>query len=152
MRVLFDSASQRSYILKKTAQELGLISKGSVALCHILFGGLQEKTEHIKYRVEIGHPSNGFFQDIEVLDKDKICETIPRLEKGSWMGELKKKHIFLSDLGVDWPDIELLIGADFYGELLTGRICALKSGLVAIETRLGWTVMGQNAGASKKES
>ncbi|GBO35810.1 hypothetical protein AVEN_24542-1 [Araneus ventricosus] len=39
--------------------------------------------------------------------------------------------------------IELLIGADVAGKLLTGGYKLLPSGLVTIETRLGWTVMGR---------
>ena len=37
----------------------------------------------------------------------------------------------------------MLIGADVYGKLLSGKIRSLSRGLVAIETRLGWTLMGK---------
>ncbi|UYV75223.1 hypothetical protein LAZ67_12002969 [Cordylochernes scorpioides] len=40
------------------------------------------------------------------------------------------------------PKIELLIGSDVYGSLLSGRVKQLKNGLTAIETHLGWTICG----------
>ncbi|GFY70204.1 uncharacterized protein TNIN_295291 [Trichonephila inaurata madagascariensis] len=40
-------------------------------------------------------------------------------------------------------EIGLLIGADNVGKLLTGNLIKLNSGLTAIETKLGWTVIGK---------
>ncbi|GFW03602.1 integrase catalytic domain-containing protein [Trichonephila clavipes] len=38
----------------------------------------------------------------------------------------------------------MLIGADFAGRLLTGEIKQITENLVAIHTRLGWTLMGES--------
>lgn len=43
----------------------------------------------------------------------------------------------------DSSPIELLIGADVAGKLFTGQKKILKCGLVAIETVLGWALMGK---------
>ena len=48
--------------------------------------------------------------------------------------------------------IEVLIGADIYGKLLTGRRVILRCGLVAIETYLGWIVTGKMQSCSKASS
>ncbi|GFV62828.1 integrase catalytic domain-containing protein [Trichonephila clavipes] len=40
-------------------------------------------------------------------------------------------------------EIGLLIGADNIGKLLTGNLIEVDSGLTAIETKLGWTVIGK---------
>ena len=53
VRVLLDPGSQKSYILEKTARQLGLKSTGEVSLCHILFGGLKEVQPHNQYEIEI---------------------------------------------------------------------------------------------------
>ena len=37
VRMLLDSGSQRSYVLEKTARELGM-TKGKLQLCHLLLG------------------------------------------------------------------------------------------------------------------
>ncbi|KAI4477428.1 hypothetical protein M0804_012814 [Polistes exclamans] len=39
--------------------------------------------------------------------------------------------------------VSLFIGADILGKLFTGRYHQLKNGLVAIETRLGWAILGK---------
>ncbi|GFX65968.1 hypothetical protein TNCV_13891 [Trichonephila clavipes] len=38
---------------------------------------------------------------------------------------------------------EVLLGADVAGKLITGRREELKTSLVALETKLGWTLMGK---------
>ncbi|GFQ98259.1 pro-Pol polyprotein [Trichonephila clavata] len=48
--------------------------------------------------------------------------------------------------------IELLIGADYDGNLFTGNICHLSSGLIAVDTYLGWSVMGRPKAASNNYS
>lgn len=49
----------------------------------------------------------------------------------------------LTDFGHEELPISLLIGADIVGKLYTGKICNLKCGVTAVETRLGWTLLGQ---------
>ncbi|GFT48822.1 uncharacterized protein TNCV_3004011 [Trichonephila clavipes] len=44
----------------------------------------------------------------------------------------------------DPNEIHMLIGADFAGRLLTGEIKQITENLVAIHTRLGWTLMGES--------
>ena len=38
---------------------------------------------------------------------------------------------------------EVLIGSDYYADLVTGRKHCLQNGLVALETSLGWTLTGK---------
>ncbi|GFS88750.1 uncharacterized protein NPIL_441981 [Nephila pilipes] len=59
------------------------------------------------------------------------------------LNELKNKGIILSDPSCKETEIGLLIGADNIGKLLTGDLIELDSGLTAIETKLGWTVIGK---------
>ncbi|GFX28709.1 uncharacterized protein TNCV_547361 [Trichonephila clavipes] len=42
-------------------------------------------------------------------------------------------------------EINLSIGADVLGKLLTGNSVELKSGVTAVETKLGWTVFGKDS-------
>ncbi|GFT94000.1 hypothetical protein TNCV_5000301 [Trichonephila clavipes] len=48
----------------------------------------------------------------------------------------------LSDLNCKETGIGLLIGADNVGKLLTGNLNELDYGLTAIETKLGWMILG----------
>jgi len=152
VRVLLDPGSQKSYILKKTAQQLGISSKGEVQLCHLLFGGHKEVRRHDLYEIEIHGNFNKHCTQVEVLSQEKICGGIPRMSKGPWMTELKENKIFVEDLGSDQAEIELLIGSDYYAQWLTGRRHCLKNGLVALETCFGWTLSGKLGEAHRDDN
>lgn len=142
VRVLLDPGSQRSYILEKTAKELGARSDEQVKLCHLLFGGRRDIQQHNVYEIEIeGSVSQPTV--VKVLGHQKICGQIPRMAKGPWMSELKGKRIFINDIGDHEGEIEVLIGADYYATWLTGRKHCLNNGLVALETCFGWTLTGK---------
>ncbi|GFX43701.1 integrase catalytic domain-containing protein [Trichonephila clavipes] len=108
-RAIIDTGSQKSYILRSTAEELGFKLQREEEFRHSLFGGT----------------------------KNKDCKN------GSWIHELKTKNIFLTDIQENTGPTEVLLGADVAGKLITGRREELKTGLVALETKLGWTLMGK---------
>ncbi|GBN40887.1 hypothetical protein AVEN_240861-1, partial [Araneus ventricosus] len=100
-----------------------------------------EICHHEVHRAFLTDVSLTYNCNFEVLGQEAISTTIPLVADGSWMKELSENNIHLSDQS--HGPIELLIGADVAGKLLTGGYKLLPSGLVAIETRLGWTVMGR---------
>ncbi|XP_055941925.1 uncharacterized protein LOC129971971 [Argiope bruennichi] len=142
IRAIIDSTSQRSYILKSTAQRLNYQPHRRESLRHSLFGGAStEVCHHDVYRAFLTDFDLTYNCNFEVLGQETICATIPPVAYGMWMKELPENNIHLSDQ--HHGTIELLIGADVAGKLLTGGYKLLPSGLVAIETKLGWTVMGR---------
>jgi len=142
VRALLDDGSQRSYILNSKVEELGLQSIGSEELVHALFSGVLTKAvDHKKYEVKV-RTSEGHAIFLTVLGQSRICGVIPRPVHGPWMDSLKERNITLSDVGTNPRPIEMLLGADVIGGLLTGIIIQLPNGLTAVETILGWTVMG----------
>jgi Putative peptidase (DUF1758) len=143
VRAMCDPGAQKSYILKGTAEDLELNVKGKVKLRHCLFGRSSEVKEHNKYEVVVENEHGDESQRMEVLDSKKICGTIPRMKPGPWIRELKKNKIWVPDVGQGTPDIELLIGSDYYGRILTGKKHELENGLVALDTKFGWTVSGK---------
>jgi len=145
LRILLDPGSQKSYILEKTARELGIGSKTEVKVCHLLFGGHKEAQQHNVYEVEIESSGgrNRSCAKLKFLGHEKICDKIRRMSKGPWMSELQKKKIFLNDLGEDQGEIKLLVGSDYYPQWITGRKHCLQNGLIALETSFGWTVSGR---------
>jgi len=69
-----------------------------------------------------------------------------RIKNASCSKELRDLRIRPTDTGDDDQNskpIQVLIGADIAGKLLTGRRHILQCGLVAVETCLGWTIMGK---------
>ena len=153
VRALIDSGSQRSYLSKAAAAEMGYESTGEQKMCHLLFGGDSTNTvNHKKYLVRVGSICSDFTCNFEVLDQDTICGKIPTIPRGEWHDELKMMNIKLTDYCDSDESIELLIGADVAGKLLTNRRVQLKCGLVAFETLLGWTVMGSIPEKKKEDA
>lgn len=146
-RVIIDSGSQKSYILKSTAAELGFNLQREEEFCHSLFGGTKTKLfKHDCYKIYLSSLDGKYACKLDALDQDIICNEIASIKNGSWIRELKKKHIFLSDvcdIQENAGPIEILLGADVVGKLITGRREELSTGLVALETKLGWTLMGK---------
>ncbi|GFY76688.1 integrase catalytic domain-containing protein [Trichonephila inaurata madagascariensis] len=66
----------------------------------------------------------------------KITEDLYLLKRGLWNKELREKKIWIADYAEGSPEIELFIGVDFCGQLFTGLIHKLESGLIAYETFL----------------
>ncbi|XP_055950873.1 uncharacterized protein LOC129984959 [Argiope bruennichi] len=144
VRALIDTGSQRSYILKGTAEEIGCHSNGTETLIHALFGGATTKREtHKRYEVSLSSLYGNYSRRLNLLEQLKICGPVTSLQPGPWIEEMKQKGITISDVGRKDLKIEILIGADVAGALLTGKVHKLENGLVAVESLLGWTVMGR---------
>ncbi|GBM01675.1 hypothetical protein AVEN_271930-1 [Araneus ventricosus] len=116
VRALLDDGSQRSYIERNLAAELFLSPSGREIFSQGLFGGgISTASEHNRYMV-----------NVESLNR----------KYSTPLG------IKLTDVGRDSPPIRVLLGADILGSILTGRIEVLSSGVSAVETLLGWTILG----------
>ncbi|GFX84170.1 putative RNA-directed DNA polymerase from transposon X-element [Trichonephila clavipes] len=57
--------------------------------------------------------------------------------------EFEEKNITLSDLEAKEHDIELLLGADVIGSILTDNSLKLSSGVTVVQTKFGYTVIGK---------
>ncbi|XP_055951657.1 uncharacterized protein LOC129987739 [Argiope bruennichi] len=105
-RAIIDTGSQRSYLLRATAEEMSYEPTSCEYLQHSLFGG--------KHTGELAA------YNVNIVDN---CE----------------------------DNIEILIGADVAGKLMTGGYREMSCGLVAIETKLGWSVMGRIIDTARSE-
>ncbi|GFV89471.1 integrase catalytic domain-containing protein [Trichonephila clavipes] len=104
-RAIMDTGSQKSYILRSTAEELGFNLQREEEFRHSLFGGTKTRMyKHKCYKIYLSS---------------------------------------LDDIQENTGPIEVLLGADVAGKLITGRREELKTGLVALETKLGWTLIGK---------
>lgn len=151
IRVLVDDGSQRSFITKDVVSKLNLKAVGTEHIVHGLFGAVETpSTVHHNYELRVQGVDGGEEVTITALDQEIICSSIPRptvRQDTKMLAELQKRGVQLSDLGEGEPPIEMLIGADAIGRILTGRIEILPGGVSAIQTKLGWCVVG---GSSKK--
>ena len=143
VRVIIDSGSQKSYITKKAAALIGYDPVGELLVAHSLFGGKSsDAVKHKQYKVHLSSLNDAYSCNFTALDQDIICDSIPSIKSGAWCDELSELNIKITDMNASDETVSILIGADIAGKLLTGKRHVLKCGLVAIETYLGWTVMG----------
>ncbi|GFY32521.1 integrase catalytic domain-containing protein [Trichonephila clavipes] len=99
---------------------------------------------HKCYNICLTDIDNYYTCNLNVYDQEIICNNVPSIRHGPWINELKNRKVNLSDSGHKLGGkIEILLGADVAGKLLTGTMFYLKSGPVAIKTKLGWTLMGK---------
>ncbi|UYV78535.1 hypothetical protein LAZ67_16001928 [Cordylochernes scorpioides] len=107
---------------------------------HYLFGGSStDVVEHEVYTIHLSDINNSYRCEFEALGQPLICGSIPPVCPRSLLEG--SEELDVSDLMRD--RIEVLIGADIAGRLLTDDQRRISSGLVAIRTKLGWTVMGK---------
>ena len=144
VRVVIDGGSQRSYVRSELAVAMGYVPTRSTEMTHSLLGGVRTTSQkHNIYRIQLSSLSGDYNCNFEVMGQDVICEDIACIKSAPWMQELQRKRITLTDLDVSSSAIDVLIGADVAGKLLTGRFEKLSNGLTALETYLGWTIMGK---------
>ncbi|UYV62603.1 hypothetical protein LAZ67_2001287, partial [Cordylochernes scorpioides] len=139
-RAIIDTGSQRSYILHSTAMEMEYEQTRREFFRHSLFGGSStDVVEHEVYTIHLSDINNSYRCEFEALGQPLICGSIPPVCPRSFLEG--SEELDVSDLMRD--RIEVLIGADIAGRLLTDDQRRISSGLVAIRTKLGWTVMGK---------
>ncbi|UYV62904.1 hypothetical protein LAZ67_2002387 [Cordylochernes scorpioides] len=139
-RAIIDTGSQRSYILHCTAMEMEYEQSRREFFRHSLFGGSStDVVEHEVYTIHLSDINNSYRCEFEALGQPLICGSIPPVCPRSFLEG--SEELDVSDLMRD--RIEVLIGADIAGRLLTNDQRRISSGLVATRTKLGWTVMGK---------
>ncbi|GFW10189.1 integrase catalytic domain-containing protein [Trichonephila clavipes] len=153
VRVLIDSGSVKSYLSKFLAVTLNLECTGEDTIIHGLFGGIEKREDHKKYRVNVNNIDKSFSFDLDVMESRKNLCIYSKISNPKIINKIKNSGILASDICFnenmclyenDPNEIHMLIGADFAGRLLTGEIKQITENLVAIHTRLGWTLMGES--------
>ncbi|XP_077282626.1 uncharacterized protein LOC143908737 [Temnothorax americanus] len=147
-----ETGSHKSYVLDSHAEELGFEIVGEQEIVHMLFGSSKTKPQsHKGYRIHIQSLDGSFSCNFVALNHRIICQSVLSVGEGPWLQELQEQGIKLTDVDAKNEPIALLDGADVVGRLLTGRRRELKCGPVAMETLLGWTLMGKTSIQSKRE-
>ncbi|XP_021965531.1 uncharacterized protein LOC110860742 [Folsomia candida] len=147
VRLVFDTGAQRSpvsnIVRSSTASQLKYPSVGQEWVRKSLFGGAVTNGRiHYKYKLRLESLDGSVKRIMEVLEEPEICGELSRVPRGPWLKELAGKSIFLSDFTSECPDIEILIGSDYYGSVIKGKVVQLACGLIACETLFGWTLSG----------
>ncbi|GFW20247.1 integrase catalytic domain-containing protein [Trichonephila clavipes] len=144
---LFDNGSEKSFIKKKNvSRRLGLKILGSERLNIFSFGCKTPKKQTCsKVEVRLRNILSGEEIVIEALEIEEISKATLSLPNPDAWAEMESKGFrltFSCNESSKNCEISLLIGSDFYWSL-THRIKRLDSSLVAVETRLGWSLQGR---------
>ncbi|UYV70054.1 hypothetical protein LAZ67_7001638 [Cordylochernes scorpioides] len=104
-------------------------------------------------KVNVSSLNNEYMDDLKFLDQEVICGHISQVQDHTILNELKARGINLTDICQgEEISIHMLIGSDLLSSILTGRMQILQNGVVATETKLGWTVMGPAIGKDMEDS
>ena len=153
VRVLLDSGSQRSYITSSLKRRLGLPTIKTETLNLNTFGDDNYTTQRCDM-VQLSLKGKTRDRKITALCFPKICSPLTTTLDLSRYPHLQ--GLELSDLNIlkGQPvdsNIDILLGADYYFEILTGEIVRGEGGPIAINSEFGWVICGptSNPGTEK---
>ncbi|XP_035715302.1 uncharacterized protein LOC118438727 [Folsomia candida] len=106
-------------------------------------GGVTEQMLHHNYQLKIGDLNGRHTRTLVAHDEEEIVGFIPRIPRGEWIKELARKKVSVTDFSSANPEIEVLVGNDYEGMLMTGRIESLECGVTAIQYVWGWALSGR---------
>ena len=156
VRAILDTAAHRSYIRAEVANKLGYKSIGEREFSHTLFGGVKSTPEvHNICTIRMQDLNGTYACSFQAFIQKSICDTVSTIPNDTWVNVLRKKHnVVLSDIDSVMCEkpIDVLIGADVAGKIMTGKKIELENGLCVFETLLGWTVMGKLPTAHPKQT
>ncbi|CAG4994589.1 unnamed protein product [Parnassius apollo] len=143
VRVLLDSGSQRSYVKAKVVEELGLNETGTEIIGHTLFGGMDQLAKVYKcFHVLVSSLDNRFSVRINALQQSDLCGHLPKVNNEKILEKLRDLNIVISDFDYTDTEISLLIGSDYLGSIIHNEMVSLGNNLMAVNTKLGWTLQG----------
>ena len=142
VRILLDSGSQRSYVTTALKERLKLAPLKTETLNLNTFGDdrfTKQRCDLVKLSLH-GKEDN---VEVSALCFPKICSPLSASLDVSRYPHLQGLD-FTDASMVDGsqPNIDILIGSDFYFEVLTGEVVRGDSGPVAVNSKFGWVVSG----------
>ena len=148
VRMLLDTGSNQSFVTKRLAMKLGCKTTGEQDTQIVTFGGTERCHKSMK-KVSVtlkktGDTSSGLTMSMAQIDT--ICGPV---NAGLTIDEAELTHlegIELADPPEQWrgsQQIDILLGMDFYQDVMTGRTRRNPSGLIAMESIFGWILGGR---------
>ena len=144
VRILFDNGSQRSYVTNTLKSRLSLEPLRKETLHLNTFGEQRYRTQDCDVvNVRLGGPG---CEEIEIcaLGFPVICSSLPNKIDVS-----KFPHLHGLELAEEFDEsgdesIDILIGSDYYWNIVSGETVHGESGPTAVKSKLGWLLSGPN--------
>ncbi|KAL0150932.1 hypothetical protein M9458_053851 [Cirrhinus mrigala] len=147
VRCLLDGGSQRSFVQKSLVKTLELpVMKKETLNLHTFGAENPVITEfrNVKLELEsVWNPNQRI--EITALETPQVCSAVMKVPGEHVHQKLEAKGLQLADfVSEDTNDSELsvLIGADYYWQVVSGKVERLTESLVALESIFGWAVQG----------
>ena len=144
-RLLLDCGSQRTYISKFMAEKLKLKEIGKNFLIVHTFG--KNKPENIETNVvELGIKlKSGFTMNVKANIVPNITGKIQRRPVQKILQEELGKFQLADSIpnSVETTYIDLLIGNDYYADIISLQRIVLAEGLYLLQSKLGWVLSGR---------
>ncbi|GBO10028.1 hypothetical protein AVEN_147953-1 [Araneus ventricosus] len=146
-RLLLDNGSMRSFVDKDIACKLKLLVIRRESLSVFTFGnkGSIKKTFDVVRIVLENREKPDFSVKIEALVTEQISGS--DLPPSNLKAEIVQKYLdcFQLDDSCSKGKVAVLIGADYYHDIVLGGIKRLKGQLMATETIFGWCLIGRDS-------
>ena len=142
VRILLDSGSQRSYVTTALKERLKLAPLKTETLNLNTFGD-DRFTKQRCDLVKLSLHGKEDTVEISALCFPKICSPLSASLDVSRYPHLQ--GLDFADASIvdgSQPNIDILIGSDFYFEVLTGEVVRGDSGPVAVNSKFGWVASG----------
>ena len=141
VRILLDNGSQRSYISEEVYKKLGLKSLGKHCLHLNTFGSSKIARNHCEVvSLDLETCSAEIF-NISGLTCPVIC-SIPSKVDTTQFSHMQGLQFADNIMGSADDNIDILLGADKYYDIVIGDIIRGEQGSVAIKNKLGWVLSG----------
>ena len=142
VRVLFDSGSQRSYVSNRLKKTLKLKPVKNETLNLNTFGNSKFRKQNCDLvELHLEDRDHGIIT-IKALSFPVICSSLPsriNIEEFVHLDGLDLAENFKPDAN---EEIDVLIGSNYYWEIVLGEMRKGESGPVAVSSRLGWLLSG----------
>ena len=143
VRILLDSGSQRSYITNSLKTRLKLVPLRQERLALNTFGNTGCKREDCDLIAVTLQGRRGEDIEIQMLSFPVICSPLQTAVVVDQYPHLRNLDLADEDADEGRSDsIDILIGTDYYWQVVIGDIIRGDSGPVALNSHFGWLVSG----------
>ncbi|XP_011404369.1 PREDICTED: uncharacterized protein LOC100631573 [Amphimedon queenslandica] len=151
LRLVFNSGSHRSYITEEVCHKLSLRILGKKDLVIATFGNTGKRRQSCKIAQAVLETNDGNTLVLNLMVFPLICEPLVGVSlRDCIRGYDHLKDLDLADPGTngDVIKLDILIGLDYYWDIVSGEVLRGDSGPTATYLSLGWLLSGPVASDS----
>ena len=145
VRILFDTGSQRSYVTNTVINRLNLNPVKRETLHLNTFGNSKSKRQDCElFKLNIRSKKGENYTKLRAINFPTICSPVNsqvNIENYPYLNELELADFDPNAMGRN-NNIDILVGADFSWDIVTGEVIRKDDSPTAISSKLGWLLSG----------